>query len=294
MTRSSVDLREMLVTYAWEAWSELGVAGWRARTFRACIDIDALVLLTGRLGDADARLRDESIGWCASNLTLVSRSRLAHLLRHDPAVPSWSAYAATLQAVTKQSWPGAGVPFACAGTRESRLPTQARASTLALRCRSLFGATVRGELVRILLMTPGEPALDARTFVTEAGFTKRSISDGLEHLRAAGLLEITTSGNSNQYRLVRRRELESLLGPLPAVSTSQRALCRVAWAVAHAVESSAGVSDRLRDIESARLERELGPDLVGLDTTRGANRDLSTLDALTALTVSALEATRVG
>jgi hypothetical protein len=44
---------ELAIDYAWSAWSALGVSGWSAARFAACVDIEALVLLTGCLGDAD-------------------------------------------------------------------------------------------------------------------------------------------------------------------------------------------------------------------------------------------------
>ena len=50
MSTSSALLREHLVEYAWRAWSCLGVAGWKHGSFAACVDIDALVLLTTMTG----------------------------------------------------------------------------------------------------------------------------------------------------------------------------------------------------------------------------------------------------
>ncbi len=158
MTNSNHELRQAIADYAWNAWACLGVAGWRRRGFAACIDIDALVLLTGRLGDGDARLRDESLDWCASNLEYVARSRLVHLLKDGGAPGSWGAYAATLQHATKQSWPGSSQPFGWHPSGKSRLPQHADGATLALRARALFGATARAEAIRILMLIVGELA----------------------------------------------------------------------------------------------------------------------------------------
>lgn len=107
----SDELRARIVDYAWRAWSCLGVAGWPEDAFPSCIDIDALILLTGRLGDAEARLRDESIDWCVSNIAFVSRSRIEHLRKDAVSGTAWAGYAGTLQKATKQRWPGAGAPF---------------------------------------------------------------------------------------------------------------------------------------------------------------------------------------
>ena len=281
MANSTSPLRSLVVDYAWTAWSALGVAGWRQGSFAACIDIDALVLLTGRLGDTDARLRDESIDWCASNLAFVSRSRLEHLLAEDTGQGAWPAYAATLQEATKQRWPGAGTAHDWRPSHKSRTPKRAEGATLALRCRSLFGATVRGEIIRILLLSPSDRDFDARDLTRETGFTKRSIRDALDSLCVAGIVGQTSVGNSHRFHFQRRSELETLLGPLPSVRTSQRAVCRVLWALLQAYESLAAASGGVRVVEGARLAIELEADMRSMDT-RGAARpvELSTLDNL--------------
>lgn len=261
MNSTSAALRERLVAYAWNAWSTLGVAGWKAETLHVCIDVDALVLLTGRLGDTDSRLRDESIDWCASNLALVSRSRLAHLRPDDTTEVGWSAYAATLQRITKQRWPGAGTGFEWEASRKSRTPVRAEGATLALRCRALFGATARGELVRILLMEEGDRALDARELTVEAAYTKRSVAEALDHLQLAGLVAASTVGNARRFRFHKRREVEALLGPIPRVRTSQRAFCRVLWEILRASELLHGASERVQRVEAARIAAEFGPDI---------------------------------
>lgn len=94
MATSSAELRERLVQHAWNAWSHLDVPGWPDEAFSTCIDVDALVLLTGRLGDTDARSSDESLDWRASNLAFVSRTRLAHLLADGADLGNRPAYAA--------------------------------------------------------------------------------------------------------------------------------------------------------------------------------------------------------
>ncbi|MDZ4774202.1 MAG: hypothetical protein SGI72_13815 [Planctomycetota bacterium] len=266
MNHSSEQLRERLVNCAWSAWSALGVAGWNANSFAGCIDIDALVLLTGRLGDTDARMRDESIDWCVSNLALVSRSRLAHLLNVGQTEPGWSMYAATLQRATKQRWPGSSTPFEWSASHKSRTRERSGCATLALRCRALFGATARSEIVRILLLQEHDAALDARNLAVEAAYTKRSISDALDNLRIAGLVESTTVGNSHRYRFERPTEVEALLGPLPSVRSSQRALTRAAWAILRASEESATAPERVRRVEAARVAAALASEIWSMES----------------------------
>jgi len=291
MANSSHDLRERLVEYAWSAWSNLGVAGWRRGSFAGCIDIDALVLLTGRLGDTDARLRDESLDWCASNLAFVARSRLAHLLRDGRNDAGWAAYAATLQRATKQRWPGAGTAFEWQASHKSRAPERADGSTLALRCRALFGATARGEVVRILLLEANDRALDAREIAVEACYSKRSIAEALESLAMAGLVRLSSAGNTHRYHFERRVELETLLGPLPTIRTSQRAFCRVLWSILRASEEAAAASDRVRHVEGARLTRELEADIRRIDPRASVlTSSAPSLEALLAWSLAAFDA----
>lgn len=260
-------LRARVVDYAWSAWSSLGVSGWRASTFPACIDIDALVLLTGRLGDADARLRDESLDWCAANIAFVSRSRIEHLRKDGAAGLAWAAYAGTLQRATKQRWPGAGEPFEWRASGKSRLGQRNEGATLGLRCRALFGATARSEVLRILLIEGEARGFDARDLAAEAAYTKRSIGEALESLAAAGIVRSTAVGNSLRFQLARRAELEALLTPLPVVRTSQRAFCRVVATVLETCEAAQSASPRVQQVESARIARSLAADVQRIDPT---------------------------
>lgn len=290
MKNSTSSLRDQLADYAWRAWSALGVAGWNRDACAACIDIDALVLLTGRLGDTDPRLRDESIDWCVSNLALVSRSRLAHLLGKDSAQGGFAEYAATLQRATKQRWPGAGTAFEWTPSHKSRTPTSAEGATLALRCRALFGATARSEIVRILIMQESDRPLDARELALEAAYTKRSVSEALDSLRIAGIVAQTRVGNSHRYHFQRRAVVESLLGPLPRVRTSQRAFCRVLWAVLHTHVATASAPDRVQHVEGARLAAELAADIRVVDSNAPVLADAApTLDDLLAWAVAEME-----
>ncbi len=259
-------LRARLVDYAWSAWTCLGVAGWSSSQFAGCIDIDALVLHTGRLGDVDARLRDESLDWCASNIAFVSRSRIEHLRKDGVSGGAWAAYAGTLQRATKQRWPGAGEAFEWRASGKSRLAQRNEGAALGLRCRALFGATARSEVVRILLLEGEARALDARDLAEEAAYTKRSIGEALESLAAAGMVRSTAVGNSLRFQLTRHTELEALLAPLPSVRTSQRAFCRVMAAVLETCEAARSASARVRQVESARLARTLAADVQRIET----------------------------
>lgn len=222
----------------------------------------------------------------------MSRSRLAHLLGEDAAQGGWAEYAATLQHATKQRWPGAGTAFDWKPSHKSRTPDHAEGATLALRCRALFGATVRGEIVRILLMSAMDRDFDAREFAREAAFTKRSIRDALDSLCIAGIVAQTSLGNSHRFHFQQRAELETLLGPLPRIRTSQRAVCRVLWTVLQEHERLAGASDRVRAVEGARLASDLANDVRVMDPrARSPAIDETTLDNLFSLAIETIEDT---
>lgn len=275
MATSSKFGKTRLLDYAWSAWAALGLSSWSAAEFAASVDIESLLLLTGSFADEDARLRDESIDWCASNLGLVSRSRLAHLVRGVSRGEAWPTYAATLQAATKQSWPGAGEPVDWSPTRKSKLPERSAGAALALRCRGLMGTTARSEIVRVLLLDESGRPWEIRDLVTEVGYTKRGVAEAVEGLRLAGVVKSIMLGNARAYSLARPEEMVALLGPLPRVRTSQRAVIRVLIETVRATEQLANSSARVRVVEEARVLRELEPELHRVDprvTIPGSDR----------------------
>jgi hypothetical protein len=161
--------------------------------------------------------------------------------------------------------PGAGEPFDWRASGKSRLAQRHDGATLGLRCRALFGATARSEVLRILLVEDETRTLDAREISVEAAYTKRSISDALVSLASAGVVRATAVGNALQFRLARRAELEALLAPLPIRRTSQRAFCRVMAAILESRDAIRSASDRLAKIESARLTRTISADVQCID-----------------------------
>lgn len=90
----------------------------------------------------------------------------------------------------------------------------------------------------------------------------------------------------------RRAELEALLAPMPKVRTSQRALCRIAWSVRVAAESTRSASPAVRSVEGARLERELGRDIAEVCPQMQASDDApATLEELVDWSIAACEDT---
>ena len=100
-------IEERLLDLAWRQWTELGVAGVEPYG-PVAIGIEELVLLTATLADADPRLRDEALDWCAKFGRFVSKPRLKNLLRSlsPDAQACFATFAASHNAMTNAGWPG--------------------------------------------------------------------------------------------------------------------------------------------------------------------------------------------
>ena len=260
-------LTEQLVGFAWAAWAELGVSGWKGPRAERCIDPEALMLLTGSLGDADARLRDESLDWCATYRDLLSRSRLSHLHKIWPEAKSWQAYSAASSKVTGESWPGAGSARRRELSGRSRLLLQDRPALVGLRIRAAFGATARSEVVRALLLDDPGKGVGAAEIAEEAGCTKRNAASALTGLGRAGLVTASRTPRGDLFRVAKGEALAELFGPLPSVRTSFLATCRAAWILARGLDALEKASDAVRSVEARRVLTVAAPDLHRLAET---------------------------
>jgi DNA-binding transcriptional ArsR family regulator len=236
VTSSSRSLKDVLVDFAWSSWLEFGVSGWNRSQQHRYIDPEALLLLTGSLGDADPRLRDESLDWCGRYGHLLSRSRARALLKTWSAAPAWAQYAGALEIATGQSWPGAepGLGFTPSG--RSHLDTEDRPALIGLRLRAVLGVGARSEVVRILLLAAPDTWLRISEIAAEAGYTKRNVADALASLESARMVEAVRDRNALRYRLTRRAEIEALFGPVPEIKTSFLALTRALWLIADEID----------------------------------------------------------
>jgi hypothetical protein len=261
MKRSSASLTDPLVDFAWIAWAELGVSGWKRRHSEGCIDPEALILLTGSLGDADPRLRDESLDWCARFRDLLSRSRLAFLHKSWPEAPGWREYASALSGATGERWPGAGAVHHPKLSGKSRLVLQDRPALVGLRLRAAFGATARTEVVRVLLLAESRSGSSAAEIAEEAGCTKRNAAEALVGLARAGLVASTRTPRADLYRISHRDPLEEVFGPLPRTRTSFLATCRAAWLLSRGVDRLASAPNAVRSVEARQVLSAVLPDL---------------------------------
>lgn len=223
-TVSSTAIRERLLDLVWSLWAELGVSGWRRRHQGWGIDPEPLVVVTAGLQDLDPRLRDETVDWCITYGSYLSRARLRNLLRSaaDEVTESFGIYAATVNAHSSLSWPGATVPRDYKPTGRSHIDDFTDQSLVALRLRALFGVSARSEIVRTLI--PGA-TIAASEIADRIDYTKRNVADSLESLRLAGVVQIESRGNANYFRLT--RDLRSLMTPLPKLFPYWKVVFRV-------------------------------------------------------------------
>jgi DNA-binding transcriptional ArsR family regulator len=224
MSRPSDRLRAHACAIAWRQWTALGVAGVEHAGHRSVIDLEALLLFTGALGDADPRLRDEATDWAVQfGPRFVSATRLRNLLAAEPAyaTPPCLEFLATVNAHAATRWP---LPDDVRTRKvrlsgKSRLPdARKRPELLRLQLRAMFGTTARAEIV--LAFLAGRPSPEPMRTAAElvaTGYSKRNVALVLPELAYAGLLTERRSGNQVRYRLDRRAELGALA---PGASTA--------------------------------------------------------------------------
>lgn len=224
MKASSERLLALSRELAWQQWTALGVAGVKQHEGRAVVDLEALILFTAGLGDADPRLRDEATDWCVRfGPRFVSASRLRNLRSAEPAAAQAATleFLATVNANSTARWPlpAAARPRAVKLSGKSRLPEpRKRPALLRLQLRALFGITARAEIVLAFLAArpSPEPFLSAADLVA-TGYSKRNVALVLADLALAGLLTERKLGNQLRYRLDQRAELRRLA---PAAETA--------------------------------------------------------------------------
>ncbi len=262
------ELVEELLTLAWAQWTALGVNGLEPARGSA-LDLEALMLLSAELAEADPRLFGEAVDWCSRHHRYVSKPRLKQLLRSSAptTAESFGGFASALETHAGGSWPNAtgGRPLQLHLSGKSRPPDLEQPSLLNLRLRSLFGVGARADVITALLGWPS-PAFTASDLVF-VGYTKRNLSDTLDSLRAAGLLSSKRVGNRVLFSWCRFRELSALVAPLPSSIPRWPTMVRVLASFLALLASTEGKSERLSLVAAATALREIAPDLDVLGLT---------------------------
>jgi len=185
---------DTLTRVAWRQWTAIGVTG-RIEPVTAPVDPEALIILTARLGDEDARLRDAAIDWCVAAGHLVNGSRLTHIasgagLNDDTRLQQ---FLATVGAAGGPVWGGRDVaPMLYSARGTVNLTSLAGDARLLLRLRASVGVNARADILAWLLAD--DDAIAIPDLVAATHFTRTNIDKTLAVLELAGHVEVISSG----------------------------------------------------------------------------------------------------
>jgi len=126
----------------------------------------------------------------------------------------------------------------------------------------MVGVGARSEILRHFVLTP--LAISAAGAFADAHYTKRIISEELESLRLAGLLEVMRNKNQRVYRLARGREFLAVTGDLPSYFPRWSLLLDLIFRITTLGQDACTLSPVLRAVEAKRLVRALRENLMHL------------------------------
>lgn len=263
------DFASLAAALAWGAWVELGVSGWAASHRDWAIDPEPLVVFTAGMTTQDPRLVDEATDWCIRNWRHLSKTRLRNLVRDEPQQvrDEFGVFAATVGDHAGIVWPDSTKPRRYSPTGRSTEPQLDRSSMVWLRLRATFGLGARAEILRYFL-TRGPAPASAAMIASFANYTKRNVAAECEALAQAGLLRVSVVGNRHDYSLVKRSEVEALLGGIPDVLPNWTAIFHVARVLSELESQAAGSTDRTLAVKTRKALDEIGPDLDQLEVGR--------------------------
>lgn len=263
MTSFSRLVEELGLELGWSLWGELGVRGVvRGRHEQWSIDPEPLIAFTARMADSDPRLRDESIDWCIRHERYVSRARLRGILRRsDPHTQrAFGPYAATLAVHTGRAWPAATQPVPYHPTGRSSLNPLTNPALIRLRLRALFGVGARAEILHAFIAQP-HAQTTAADLARLTGYTKRNVTEELDRLALAGLLQVAAPTNQFLYRLQNRAALLELVGQRPRWFPSWEPTLRVVAALLDMARATEKESPAVQAIEAEKLLAGVTSDL---------------------------------
>src|ERR1700681_740828 len=202
MTRLAHEIDGLALDLAWSLWSELSVDGIRRRHDWQALDLEPLIIFTSYIGSSDSRLRANSIDWCIANARFASAFRLRNLAEHaGPTMcEAFGRYAATVKAHARVAWPAKGEPLALWTSEHIGTPDLRRPSLIQLRLRALVGVSARAEILKLMLAEP-DRGHGASSLAEAAGYGKGSVSQALDLLTMAGILNVEPKANRLVYRL---------------------------------------------------------------------------------------------
>ncbi len=212
-------IRDDAVRLAWSQWGPLGgqVAG-EARTPRAVVDPEALVLFSCGLLGAEPRLWDLTAGLAATEPSLLSVQRMRNLAKPYPRNVQ-VALAEFARIAVRDGKDARWAPLAIKGETtpyrpgKVHLPIESAAerAALMLRLRLAFGVTARTDVLAYLLATSPERASIADV-ARATSYAPVPVRRALEAMAAAQVVQASSTRPARYYAA-----LESW-GPLFGVS----------------------------------------------------------------------------
>jgi hypothetical protein len=241
MTRLSQEVDALALDLAWSQWAELGLNGSARRHDWQAIDLEALIIFTAHLGNADSRLRASAIDWCITHARFASAFRLRNLAERSSAATraAFGQFAATVRAHSKAPWPGQGDPLTLLRPGGIGSPDLRRPSLVQLRLRALVGVSARSEILKLMLAEPNRPQ-SASALAEDAAYGKGSVAQALDMLTQAGIVQVQPDANRLLYRLSRPGELAQTLQWLPSVFPLWWPIFRITEAITDYAHSASG------------------------------------------------------
>jgi hypothetical protein len=319
------EVRNRLVDFAWEQWSQMGVSGAYRRADRSAADPEALLLFTLEVARADARLFDEVLDWLAANERLVSVQRLRNLCRDDTdrslaeAALAWATQSKRKQqpnpSPARHPQPAAlfrQIPadplradqtFQSHGwlrspahrTGKSQPPNLFAPINFAFRLRAVLGIGARAEVARFLLTVPA-PTATAQVITESAGYAKRNVHDALTLFTSAGVIRAVTVGNEQRYN-IDRQDWAAFLGLEVDDLPSERSWPRLLYALRRLLrwleqEDQESRTPYMRASQARTLAAEILPDLryAGVRVPLGGRTGADYWEEFVALVGAALAA----
>jgi hypothetical protein len=274
MTHLNDEINELALDLAWSLWAELGVDGRGRRHDWQAVDLEPLIIFTAYIGNLDSRLRANSMDWCIANVRFASAFRLRNLAQNASAAmgEAFGRYAATVKAHSHVPWPSLGDPLAIWTSERIGEPDLRRPSLIQLRLRALVGVSARAEILKLMLADP-ERGQVASTLAQAAAYSKGSVSQALDLLTMAGIVQVQPTANRLVYRLSRPTVLIDVMQWLPATFPDWWPIFRVTEAIVElAHERSTTPLSRAADVQKTlgRINQDLQRLGIADQVPRGA------------------------
>jgi len=215
------ELLDFFTQLDWKHWTKLGVSGRERAGNQVNVDPEALILLTGFLGERDLRLIHNAAGWLVTNPHLVHKARLKKIIDvdHDRTVANLGKIFHYTSGATDNSYWGTMEDY-CAKLRcfrneegfkegdKSSVDLQARDYKVVkadrennrMILRTLFGTTVRAELFNFFF---GGGSGNSKSIAEYTQLSQSTVHTILNELVTIGLIDKRGRSRSTSYEIVK-------------------------------------------------------------------------------------------